>query len=72
LLWNAARTQYGKQIGGLKPLVLKREDPAGAPDYRLIIGPFANAGAAARVCAALGAADVMCSTRAYQGDRLAP
>ena len=72
ILWNAARTQYGKQIGNLKPLVLKREDPAGGPDYRLIIGPFANAGAAARVCASLGSADVMCSTRTYQGERLAP
>ena len=72
LLWNAARTQHGKLIGNLRPLVVKREDARGGADYRLIVGPFANAGAAARVCASLGAADVMCSTRTYQGERLAP
>lgn len=72
LLWNAARTQHGRLIGNLRPLVVKREDARGGADYRLIVGPFANAGAAARICASLGAADVMCSTRTYQGERLAP
>ena len=72
VLWNAARSQYGKLIGNLRPIVVRREDRAGNPDLRLVIGPLANAGAAAKLCATLGASDVMCSTRPYQGERLTP
>jgi hypothetical protein len=72
VLWNAAKSQYGKLIGNLRPIVVRREDRAGNPDLRLVIGPLANAGAAAKLCATLGAADVMCSTRPYQGERLTP
>lgn len=72
ILWNAARTQHGRLIGKLRPIVSKREDRAGNPDYRLIIGPLANAAAAARLCGRLGAADVMCSTRPYQGESFTP
>jgi hypothetical protein len=71
-LWNAAKSQYGKLIGNLRPIVVRREDRAGSPDLRLVVGPLANAGAAAKLCAKLGAADVMCSTRPYQGERLTP
>lgn len=71
-LWNAAKAYHGKLLGKLRPIVSKRQDRAGNPDYRLIVGPFANAGAAARLCASLGAADVMCSTRPYQGQILTP
>jgi hypothetical protein len=71
-LWDAAKTQHGRLLGNLRPIVVKREDRAGNPDYRLVIGPLANAGSAAMLCAKLGAADVMCSTRQYQGERLTP
>jgi hypothetical protein len=72
ILWNAAKTQHRRLIGKLRPIVWRREDQAGNPDYRLIIGPLANAAAAARLCATLGAADVMCSTRPYQGQNFPP
>jgi hypothetical protein len=71
-LWNAAKTQHGRLLGNLRPIVVKRQDPAGNPDYRLVVGPLANAGAAAKLCAALGTADIMCSTKPYQGERLTP
>jgi hypothetical protein len=71
-LWNAAKAQHGRLLGNLRPIVSRREDRAGNADYRLIVGPLANAGSAARLCATLGAADVMCSTRPYQGERLTP
>lgn len=72
VLWNAARAQHGRLIGKLRPIVWRREDRAGNPDYRLIVGPLANAAAAARLCGRLGAADVMCSTRPYQGEVFTP
>lgn len=71
-LWNAAKSQHGNLVGNLRPVVLRREDRAGNTDYRLVIGPLANAAAAAKLCATLGAADIMCSTRPYVGERLAP
>lgn len=72
MLWNAVKAQHGRLIGHLRPIVMRREDRAGNPDYRLIIGPLANAAAAAKLCATLGTADILCSTRPYQGDRLGP
>jgi SPOR domain len=71
-LWNAAKTHHGRLLGNLRPIVVKRQDPAGNPDYRLVVGPLANAGAAAKLCATLSSADIMCSTRPYQGERLTP
>lgn len=70
-LWNAAKAQHGTLIRNLKPIVVKRED-RGKPDYRLVIGPLANAGAAAKLCATLSTADIMCSTRPYSGERFNP
>jgi hypothetical protein len=72
LLWNAAKARYGRLVGNLRPIVVRREDRAGNPDYRLVLGPLANASAAAKLCATLGAADTTCSTRPYQGERLTP
>lgn len=69
-LWNAAKAEHPRLLGGLRPIVAVREDKTGATDMRLIVGPLANAGAAARLCASLGAADVMCSTRPFVGDNL--
>lgn len=71
-LWNAAKARHGRMFGNLRPIVVRREDRAGNPDYRLVVGPLSNASAAAKLCATLGAADVMCSTRPYQGERLIP
>lgn len=72
VLWNAAKAQHGRLIGNLRPIAVRREDRAGNTDYRLVLGPLANASAAAKLCASLGAADIMCSTRSYQGEKLTP
>jgi hypothetical protein len=72
LLWSAMRAQHGRLFGNLRPAIQRRDDRAGHPEYRLIIGPLANAGAAARLCATLAADDVVCSTKAYQGERFIP
>jgi hypothetical protein len=71
-LWNTARAQHGKLLGKLRPVIVRTENRAGHADYRLVIGPIANAAAAARLCGTLGAADVTCATRPYQGERLPP
>lgn len=72
MLWTAAKARYGRTFGNLRPIVVRQEDRAGNPDYRLVIGPLSNASAAARLCATLSAADTVCSTRPYQGERLIP
>src|SRR5215208_2679448 len=69
-LWNTAKARHGRMFGNLRPIVVRRHDRAGNPEYRLVIGPLSNANAAAKLCATLGAADIMCSTRPYQGERL--
>ena len=72
MLWTAAKARYGRLFGNLHPIVVRRDDRPSNPDYRLVIGPLANASAAARLCARLGAADLTCSTRPFQGERLTP
>ena len=72
MLWNAAKARHGRLFGNLRPIVVRREDGTGNTDYRLVVGPLSNASAAAKLCATLGAADTMCSTRPYQGERLIP
>jgi hypothetical protein len=69
-LWNAAKVGHPRLLGGLRPIVAIREDKTGVAQIRLIVGPLANAGAAAKLCASLGAADVMCSTRPFVGENL--
>jgi SPOR domain len=71
MLWTAAKARHGRVFGNLRPIMV-RQDRAGFPEYRLVIGPLSNASAAARLCATLGAADTTCSTRPYQGERLIP
>jgi len=70
-LWNAARARHGPLLGNLQPIVVRRADQAGKPAYRLVVGPL-NAFGAAKLCAELGASNVVCSARPYQGERLSP
>jgi hypothetical protein len=56
----------------LKPLVSVRDGkPPGTAELRLVAGPFANAADAARACAALAAAKIICQTTVFDGQRLA-
>ncbi|MEX0752504.1 MAG: hypothetical protein WD073_06210 [Xanthobacteraceae bacterium] len=70
-LWNAARAKHSRLLAGLHPIIALREARTGGLEIRLIVGPLANASAAAKLCARFGAADVMCSTSPFDGQRLA-
>jgi hypothetical protein len=70
-LWNSAKRQHGRLLGGLRPVVFLREGNNGGMNLRLIVGPLANATAAARLCGALGATDVSCSIGSFEGQQLA-
>jgi hypothetical protein len=43
----------------------------GALELRLVVGPLANAGVAARLCAALADAGLTCAPAIFDGQRLA-
>ena len=71
-LWERAREQNGALFEGLRPLVSIREGKRpGQIELRLVAGPLPNAGVAARLCAALGAAGLACEPAVYDGQRLA-
>jgi hypothetical protein len=71
-LWSKLRGAHGATLDGLRPLVSIREgNRPGSTELRLIAGPLANAGAAARTCAALQAKGVTCQTAVFDGQRLA-
>lgn len=71
-LWTNLRGNHGASLANLRPLVAVRDSGrAGVPELRLIAGPLANAGAAARTCAALQAKGVTCQTTVFDGQRLA-
>jgi hypothetical protein len=67
-MWNQTRARYPALLSRLHPVFSVQE---GTPELRLIIGPLPNASAAARLCAALGAGDILCSARVFEGQRLA-
>jgi hypothetical protein len=68
--WTTIRAQHGAVLDGLRPLVAVRE-AGGAFELRLIVGPLANAPAAARLCAVIGATGRPCQPAAFEGQRLA-
>jgi hypothetical protein len=69
--WSALRGNHAGALAELSPLVSVREDTKTGVELRLLAGPFANAEAAARACAALEARKVPCQTAVYEGQRLA-
>jgi hypothetical protein len=69
--WSALRGNHTGALAELSPLVSVREDTKTGVELRLLAGPFANAEAAARACAALEARKVPCQTAVYEGQRLA-
>jgi hypothetical protein len=69
-IWNSTKARHGNLIGALRPVYSIIDNRSGEPEMRLIIGPLANAAAAAKLCATLGAADVLCSTRQFTGQKL--
>src|SRR5204862_3846460 len=71
-LWTSLKASQPALFEGLRPVIAVRErQNVGAVELRLVAGPLANAGAAARLCAALAAANVTCQPAVFDGQRLA-
>jgi hypothetical protein len=71
-LWANLKTNQPGLFDGLRPVIAIREGgKPGAIELRLVAGPLANAGAAARLCAALTAARQACQQTVFDGQRLA-
>ena len=71
-LWMTLKTSQPALFDGLRPVVAIREgQKPGTIELRLIAGPIANAGMAARMCAALSAMNQTCQPAVFDGQRLA-
>ena len=71
-LWMTLKTSQPTLFDGLRPVVAVREgQKQGTIELRLIAGPIANAGMAARMCAALSAMNQTCQPAVFDGQRLA-
>ena len=70
-LWNSIKGIYGAQLDNLRPVVAVKEGARGnALELRLVIGPVANASAAAKLCAGF-AQNLPCQPVVFDGQRLA-
>ena len=70
VLWNSLKTAYPGLLEGLHPLVLAHEVPGHAAELRLIIGPIADADAAARFCVTMSINRRHCQPTAFEGQEL--
>lgn len=71
-LWSSAKGNHGTALGGLRPVIAVRDSgKPGSVDLRLIAGPLANAGAAAKICATLAAGGWSCRPAVFDGQKLA-
>jgi len=72
-LWTSLRAgKHATLFEGLRPLVALRESgKANGLELRLVVGPLANAGAAARLCGTLAASGLACQPAVFDGQRLA-
>ena len=69
--WANIKGNHGAALDGLRPLVSVREGAKpGTVELRLIAGPVANAGDAAKVCASLQIKGVACRTTEFDGQKL--
>jgi hypothetical protein len=68
LLWHSTNADHTAQFEDLHPLVAVRENrKTRAVELRLLVGPFADAEAAAAVCAALAGIRRFCQPVAFEG-----
>jgi len=71
-LWASLKANQSSLLEGLRPIMTVRENARpGALELRLVAGPLANAGLAARLCAALSSAGRSCEPAVFDGQRLA-
>ena len=69
-LWSSARGTHGALFDGLRPVIAVRDLRRAAEELRLIVGPLANANAAARLCASLSASGWTCRQAIFDGQRM--
>jgi hypothetical protein len=71
-LWTSIKGTQAPLVEGLRPVVAVRDGAKpGALELRLVAGPLANAGVAAKLCAALADAGLTCAPAVFDGQRLA-
>jgi hypothetical protein len=71
-LWRGAIKSHDALLTPLQPIIVIRERHDGLGlQLRLVAGPFANAAAAAKICAQLAESKRGCETAIYDGQRLA-
>jgi hypothetical protein len=71
-LWHSTKNSDPASLEELFPVVAVRENSkTHGVDIRLVVGPVADAEAAARLCATLSAAHHYCQPVAFEGQRLA-
>lgn len=70
--WGALKTAQPTLLGGLKPLVATRTNPArpGVTEFHLVAGPVSDHDSAARLCAALASAQISCRPTPYSGQSM--
>jgi hypothetical protein len=70
--WAGIRSAHPQLLGGLLPTVsLSALAPSNHPELRLVVGPFASAEAAAKLCALLQRFHQFCQPTIFAGQHLA-
>jgi hypothetical protein len=70
--WAGIRSAHPQLFEGLAPSVTLRQTPlSNRPELRLVVGPLANADAAAQLCAALLPYRLYCHPTLFAGQHLA-
>lgn len=71
-LWAEIRAAHAEIFEGLSPVVTLRDNARSSRiELRLVVGPFADAGAAAQLCASLAAFRLSCQPTMFDGQHLA-
>lgn len=71
-LWTSLKGTQAPLLEGLRPVAAVRDGAKpGTLELRLVAGPLANAGVAAKLCAALADAGLTCAPAVFDGQRLA-
>lgn len=71
-LWAAKKSKHGSLLEGLQPLIAIREHSSpNSVEMRLVVGPFASAAAALRLCSLIATSGARCQVAAFEGQRLA-
>jgi hypothetical protein len=69
--WLGIRSAHAQLFDGLMPVVMLREVHTGRVELRLVVGPLANAEAAAELCTALAPYRLSCQPTLFNGQHVA-